>query len=416
MRSPTSCPFLPGSDRVPAVWAGRALELADARQVVFPRRLAGVYERGRAFLGEYGIGKSVLVNKVADDAARAGHWVTPSVRATLGGDVLALLAEAVSNLVATHDLDRRIGQRATGLLNRVEEIALPVVGGGARIRSPAPDPNPHRAVTKLLVEVARLARDVRSDDLPDGRVVLVRIDEIQNVRSPESLSQLLTTLGDALDATVSEVDAGGIERDRALPLVVYLSGLPDFGREAARAGATFSRRFRTVELEPLEDSDLRDALTPFTSDGWPLLTDEGPDSVLMEPGAVDHVVERCLGDPFLFQLAGEAAWNAGRGRVITTEEAQRGWAAQRREVVRYVEGRLEGLTELQVQYLTTVAGLDADERTAGLIAAAMGRKSSQALGSTAQALEHDHRLIRRRGGHVTIRSRALEAHLAGGWP
>jgi MoxR-like ATPase len=47
---------------------------------VAPRRLAGIYERGRIVLGEPGIGKSVLVDRLAAEAQAGGHWVLPGVR------------------------------------------------------------------------------------------------------------------------------------------------------------------------------------------------------------------------------------------------------------------------------------------------------------------------------------------------
>lgn len=72
LRRPVDNPFVQGSDHVPAVWARRAEEIADWHAVLRPRRLAGEYERGRAVLGEPGIGKSVLVNRLADEAASVG--------------------------------------------------------------------------------------------------------------------------------------------------------------------------------------------------------------------------------------------------------------------------------------------------------------------------------------------------------
>ena len=413
MRSPLSCPFEPGSDHVPQIWAGRAEELADA-QVVTARRLSGVYERGRAYLGEFGIGKSVLVNRIASDAAAAGHWVSARVRLARGDDPLAQVAASLRDLAARHELDERLGQTVRALFSRVERITVP--GGGIRLRAPGGLELDHRVVTDLLVRVARLAGTATSAALPDGPLVLVRIDEIQNARDAEALSQLLTALGDALDAAHTEADAAGIERQRLLPLAVYLSGLPDFGRLAADAGATFSRRFRTVELDVLSEPDLRGALAPFTTDGWPLLTDEGSLRVHMDPGAVDGLVERCLGDPFLFQLAGQAGWNAGTGPVITTAEMLRGWQSVRREVLRYVDARLDGLTDLQLSYLEAAAFLGEEERTSAAVARALGRPDSRSLGSTAQALDDERRLIRRRAGRVSFRSPLVASYLEGAWP
>lgn len=415
MRTPLSCPFEPGSDHVPEIWAGRAEELADAG-VVAARRVAGVYERGRAYLGEFGIGKSVLVNRIAAEAARTGHWVPERVRLARGDDPLALLVAALRGLVAQHDLDAALGDTVRTLFRRLEEVSLPAVGGGIRLRPSADLDIDHRAVTELLIHVAQLARANTSGELPEGRLVVLRIDEIQNARSLDSLSQLLTALGDALDAVTTETDVAGIERRRLLPIVVYLSGLPDFGRLAADAGATFSRRFRTVELEGLNEPELRDALQPFTRKGWPILSDDGPGMVHMEPAAVDYLVSTCLGDPFLFQLGGQGGWNAGIGPVITGEEMRRGWQSVSREVLRYVRARLEGLTDLQLSYLEAVATLEEEHRTTAAVATALGRSRSSSLGSTTQALDEERRLIRRRAGRVSFRSPVVAAYLAGEWP
>ncbi len=400
---------------MPQIWAGRATELADS-EVVANRRLAGVYERGRAFLGEFGIGKSVLVNRIAQSAEEQGHWVPARVRLARGDDSLALLALSVRELAAERDLDARIGHRARGLLDRIEELTVPVVGGGVRLRRRPRATSQHRAVSDLLIAVASLAGEETTAELPNGRLLLLRLDEIQNSATSEELSQLLTALGDALEATTTERDAAGIRRERLLPIVVYLSGLPDFGRQAAAAGATFSRRLKTVDLEPLSEPELREALTVFTTTGYEILADDGPTVVHMAPEAIDLIVTKCLGDPFLFQLAGEGAWNAGRGAVITGEEAERGWAAARREVTRYAKARLEALSQQQLGYLEALAALPEAERTAAGVAAALGRDSSAQLASTAQALDVDRRLIRRTAGRVRFRSPVVGAYLSGGWP
>lgn len=407
MRDLVACPFLPGSDEIPPVWAGREVQLADA-SAAGQRRMAGVYERGRAVLGEYGIGKSVLVNRIAADLRAEGHWVAPPIRLPVGVDPVRLLAEALQRLVGDHSVDRAVGVRASGLLGRIEQFTLPVVGGGVRFRQADRDPLAYRDVYRLLVALGALAREA-------GRLVLIRLDEVQNATSA-GLSQLLTVLGDALDDATTERDPVGIERERKLPLLVYLSGLPEFRERVAEAGGTFARRFKTWELEGLEEPELRTALAPFAAEGWPILTAKGPAHVYMEPAATDVVVERCLGDPFLFQLAGEAAWNAGSGVVITGEEAARGWRAIRREVVRYVEGRLTGLGDLQLRYLQAAAQLDDEEPAAAAVAAALVHGGSSRLASTAQRLDSDHRLIRREAGRVRFRSPAVRAFLRGGWP
>ncbi len=405
MRDQETSPFLPGSGLVPELWAGRAAELADARAAA-RRRLAGVHDRGRAVLGEFGIGKSVLVNRVAEDLRADGHWVLDAVRVPVDGDPVALLAEALLDLAAARSLAEALGRAAGEVLGRVSAITVPVVGGGVTLR--ARGERDYRDVQRLLEHTARLAR-------AQQRLLLVRVDEVQNVPRV-ALSQLLTLLGDALEATVTETDVAGVSRRLQLPLLVYLSGLPDFRDRVGQAGATFARRFKTFELDYLDEAELREALIPFTTTGWPLLTDAGPATVHMAPEAADLVVTSCLGDPFLFQLVGEAAWNAGEGAIITAEDAQRGWRLVRREVVRYVEGRLGELSELQLAYLRAAAALPEDGRTAVAIAGQLGRDGAHTLASTAQSLDRTHRLIRREAGRIRFRSNAVRAFLAGGWP
>src|SRR5690606_20694770 len=100
----------------------------------------------------------------------------------------------------------------------------------------------------------------------------------------------------------------------------------------------------------------------------------------------------------------------------TAEEARRGWQAARREVTRYVESRLRGVSDLQLEVLRAAAALPDVKRTAAAIARAVGRKSSAEIASTTRSLDVEHRLIRREAGRVTFRSPAVAAFLAGGWP
>jgi len=387
---------------VPEVWAGRQAELADFTALLAPRRLAGIYERGRLVTGEPGIGKSVLVGRVARTAAADGHWVAPNIRVAAGEDPLARLAEGVRGLVSTLDLAARVEQAVAGLLGRVEELTLPVVGGGVRLRPAARTGAPHREIFRLLTELGRLAWRER-------RLLVIRVDEVQHLRGP-ALSQLLTILGDVLNEEVVERDAAGLERAWKLPVAVYLSGLPEFAVRASEARTTFARRFKPLELEPLEEVDLRQALAPFATDGWPVLTDDGPAAVHLEPTALDLLVERSLGSPYLFQLVGDASWNAGTGRVVTRAEVERGHLATRREIRAYASLRLADLTERQIAYLRAAASLPAEERRAGAVAAAMG-ETSETLAPTARALDERHGVIRRSSGRVSFRSAALEALL-----
>jgi hypothetical protein len=407
VRSPLTNPFSPGSDVVPEVWAGRTAQLSDWRDVLRPRLLKGLPERGRTILGEPGLGKSSLVQRIAQHAERSGDWATPQLRIPLGTDPLKLVADAVLSLAARAGLPASRERRVENLLDRVRTIA---VSGASVSMAARSGPEPHSALTGLLVEVGHAA-------IAQGNVVLIHIDEVQNITDDAALSQLLIALGDAITRETTVILPGGIEVDRTLPIAVYLTGLPDFeDRAGSRTGATFARRFRTTILGPLADDDLLDALQDFVLPGWHVADEAGDAArVRMDEHAAATIVELCRGEPFLFQLAGEQAWNADASDTITRDQVVRGWRAARREAVSHVERILERLPPRERAFLEAMARLPQAERSLSRIAREAGYSKATEAGPTSQRLDTVRGIIER-GTRYSFRHRAVEAYLTSEWP
>lgn len=408
MRDALDNPFSPGSDTIPEVWAGRTEQLSDWRDIVRPRRLAGLPERGRTILGEPGLGKSTLVRRIAEDAAGAGDWVTPQLRIPTGADPLKLVANAVLKLATEAGLSSSREKRIGDAIARVQAVA--VSGISLTLRG-AEGPEPYTALTELLVEVGLAA-------IAHGEVVaLVHIDEIQNITDEKALSQLLIALGDALTHEVAVAVPGGARVSRALPIAVYLTGLPDFEDVAgARKGATFARRFKTTTLAAIDDEDLAEALQRFVLEGWEVADGAGGTArIRIEPEAAALIIHICRGEPFLFQLAGEQAWYAGKGGTITADEVRAGWRGAQREATAHVERVLERLPARERQLLQAMAELPAAERTLTRIAEAMGFAKVTDAGPTSQRLDTVRGIIDR-GRPYTFRHRAVEAYLTSDWP
>ena len=105
--------------------------VADWRDVVRPRRLAGHAERGRTILGEAGLGKSSLVRRIAEDAASRGDWVTPQLRIPSGADPLKRLAAALLDqlgvqrfVIGGHSL---VGEVAWATAHALPQRAQPLI-------------------------------------------------------------------------------------------------------------------------------------------------------------------------------------------------------------------------------------------------------------------------------------------------
>ena len=408
MRTPLSSPFSPGSDTVPSVWAGRVAQLADWRDVVRPRRLDGIHERGRTILGEAGTGKSALVRRIAQDAVQRGDWVTPQIRIPVGGDPLVRLASELLSLADQAGLPAARERRIGDLLRLVEGIAA---SGVSLTLREAAGPEPYTALSSLLVEVGREA--LRLGDT----MVVIHVDEVQNITDDARLSQLLVALGDVLAHEEPVRAPGGLVIDRALPIAVYLTGLPEFADMAgARTGATFARRFQTVTLDAIDDDDLFLALQPFVLEGWEVVDAHGARGrVLMEPAASRAIVRLSHGEPFLFQLAGERAWYAATDDVVTESHVLAGWRGAAYEAEAHVQRILERLPAREREFIEVMAGIAPGGRNLTAIARAMGYGTASAAGPTSQRLDGVRGIIKR-GKEYRFRNRAVEAYLGGEWP
>lgn len=407
MRTALNNPFQPGSDVVPAIWAGRTAQLSDWRDVLRPRLEAGLFERGRTILGEPGLGKSSLVRRIANEAERQGDWVTPQIRIAVGSDPIKRLAAELLVIADKAGLSTGREQRLTRLLQRVESIAI---NGVSLALSPSEGQEPHSALTELLVEVGRIA-------IGRNAVILIHVDEIQNIDDERALSQLLIALGDAITRIV-EVDVPGVGAvERSLPIAAYLTGLPEFDEASgSRKGATFTRRFATTVLAPLDDDDLRTALRPLVIDGWEVADGEGAlTRIRMQASAAETIVDLSRGEPFLFQLAGQRAWYAGRGDVITRDEVIRGWREAQAEATSHVERILDRLPSREREFLEAMADLEPSDRTLTRIAAEAGFPKSTDAGPPSQRLDRVRGIITR-GKPYSFRHRALEAFLTSSWP
>jgi hypothetical protein len=400
-------PFSPGSDAVPEVWAGRTEQLSDWRDVVRPRLMKGLPERGRTILGEPGLGKSSLVRRIAQGAARNDDWVTPQLRIPSGADPLKLVAAEVLKLGAAAGLPASSEKRIKDLIGRVQTVAAS--GISLTLREQA-GPEPHTALTELLIEVGRSA--IRHD-----KVALIHIDEVQNITDENALSQLLIALGDAITYEETVPVPGGDHVRRFLPIAVYLTGLPDFeDRAGAHKGATFARRFRTTVLAAIDDNDIQAALQDFVLPGWEVPDGEGGmGRIRMEADAAAAIVELCRGEPFLFQLAGERAWYAGTDTTITREHVISGWRGAQREAAAHVERILGRLPQREREFVEAMARVPARERKLTRIASEVGYAKATEAGTPSQRLDTVRGIIDR-GKLYTFRHRAIEAYLTSEWP
>lgn len=338
---------------MPDVWVGRS-SLLPGHEARRRDRIAGRYTTGTVFIGPSGIGKSVLVNRFARRSVELGDVVLNAVRVAKRSDPLAQMAaetEQAANQVAGVP-DVVAGFEA--LLKRLSIVSFK----GVRVAVEQEDiANPHLVVRDALLGLATtLARENASRSSERQRALVVRIDELQNADNDQR-SKLLSALGDVLEHEVELPDGGGRV---LLPVVLYVTGLPDLLNRATNVD-TFRRRFDTVPLSLFEDAEVIEAL----------LGTSLPGGVTVAPDAARKLADVVAGDPYLFQLVGQAAWNASTSSSIgatDVEQADRETYSQRLRTIEAANDDIPAREAEVLDAIYTIAG-DGLEARSGDVAA-----------------------------------------------
>lgn len=319
-------PFRPTAGATPPLLVGRDEVLEEVVESLedgpgAPGRLA-------LFVGTRGVGKTVMLTEVGDQALRHG-WVTFAETATPG--LVSRLQHAVTR--ALHDADPTTAPSRT-----VTGLTLPVIGGGVTTSAPPAE------VVEWRHELGRLL-DVLERN---GVGLLITVDEVHK-----------GARGDLRDlaATVQHL----IREDRDIALA--MAGLPSSVSDLLNDDVlTFLRRATRFTLADVPLDAVRDALREtITSEGRTI-----DDDALEEASAATG------GYPFLIQLVGYHIWRKARGGTINLAAVREGVPAARKRLGATVhETALADLSDVDRTYLLAMAQ-DPGESSTGEIARRLG--------------------------------------------
>jgi hypothetical protein len=377
MRDPRSNPFQPGWGK-PAVWAGRDLLVRQFTDVVLPRVTGGVKEVPRLVQDERGMGKTALLEAIGEEA-RDRDCLLVSVTAARGEDFTRVFAAALAAAAASASLLERLEDAAAAALRRLGGVSLAGVGIDLTAST---DPVASTTIASALIDIASLARDT-------GRQVVILIDEVQNVGA-DHLAAVFTGLQRALEHTREATHPAGGTIRHALPVAVWLAGLPGALANFRKAHVTFGERCELIALGPLDDREIRETLGAFDR-----FNDAG---VIFDADAIEAFIAAVAGYPYTFQLLGKAAWDAGSGPVITVDEVRLAADQIAPSMQERYAARLQGLTDAQIAYLIAAAGLPAADRTPTAACRAYKNEpdaTAASCGGMHQRLVDDHQVIRR---------------------
>ena len=358
---PVSNPFAPGAGTPPPELAGRD-DVREAVRIALERVRRGRPTKSVLMVGLRGVGKTVLLDRMRDDAEADGIH-TVRLEAPESRSLPALLAPELrqallrlSRLERAKTLAER-GLRALAGFAKALKVKYDDIEVGLDF-----EPEPGLADNGDLERDLQVLIEAAGEAAKSGDTALaIFIDELQYVEE-EQLAALITALHRAVQ--------------RQLPIVLVGAGLPQLRGRMGRAKSYAERLFDFPEIGPLDEEAARSALSkPAEAEG-----------AEFAPEALEAVLEKTRGYPYFLQEWGKHSWDAADESPITATDVEQ---ASTTTVAALDESffrvRFDRLTPSEKRYLRAMAELGPGPHRSGDIANILGRPVTS-LGPTRSKL------------------------------
>ena len=358
---PVTNPFAPGAGTPPPELAGRD-DLRETVRIALERVRRGLPAKSILMVGLHGVGKTVLLDRMRDDA-EAGGLHTIRVEAPESRSLPAILAPqlrlALIRLSRNEQAKELASRALRGLAGfaKALKIRYQDIEVGLDL-----EPEPGLADNgDLEHDLQALLEAVGAAARKAGTALVLFIDELQYV-AEEQLAALITALYRCAQGK--------------LPVVLVGAGLPQLRGQMGRAKSYAERLFDFPEIGPLIDEAARSAIEkPANAQG-----------VAIDADALDGIVVQTRGYPYFLQEWGKHAWDVASQSPITHADVD---TASRAVVAALDESffrvRLDRLTPTEKRYLRAMAELGPGPHRSGDIADILGKKVT-ALGPTRNQL------------------------------
>lgn len=358
---PVTNPYAPGAGTQPPELAGRD-ELRELVRVALARVRRGSPTKSILMVGLRGVGKTVLLDRMRDDAEAAGCQ-TMRIEAPEGRSLPAILAPQLRQaLLRLSRVDRAMAQaqRALrGLAGFAKALKLKYkdIEVGYDF-----EPEPGLADNgDLEHDLQALLETVGAAAQAANTAMAIFIDEMQYVKE-EELAALITALHRCAQ--------------RRLPVVLVGAGLPQLRGQMGRAKSYAERLFDFPEIGPLSEQAARIAISkPAVAEG-----------VSFEEDALKRILHETQCYPYFLQEWGKHSWETAAASPIRSQDVD---LASRTVVAALDESffrvRFDRLTPAEKRYMRAMAEIGPGPHRSGDIAEQLRRKVTS-LGPTRNKL------------------------------
>jgi hypothetical protein len=347
---PRRNPYSPGAGSQPPELAGRD-ELIERAAIALDRIRQGRAARSFVFYGLRGVGKTVLLNQIRDEAEGRGfttiHIEAPenrSLPSVLAPNLRALLLKLSRQKRARDALQR--GLRAVAGFASALKLKYQDIEFGIDIQ-----PEPGLADSgDLELDLRDVLEAAAAAAQQCETAIVLFIDELQYVQE-EQLAALITALHSATQ--------------KQLPITMVAAGLPQLLGQMGRAKSYAERLFEFVPIDRLDRHSAQIALCrPAEKEGARFETD-----------AAEQIINETQGYPYFLQEWGKHAWNSATQDRIVLDDARNATTGALAELdASFFRVRFDRLTPAEKQYMRAMASLGPGPHRSGDIAEKLGKK------------------------------------------
>lgn len=358
---PINNPYSPGAGTPPPELAGRD-ELRETVRIALERVRAGRPTKSILLVGLRGVGKTVLLDRLREDAETAGIQ-TLRIEAPEGRSLPAILAPQLRQALlrlSRNEQAKDAAQRALrGLAGFAKALKVKYqdieVGFDFEPEPGLADNGDLEHDLQALLEVTGAAAKKA------GTALAMFVDELQYVEKDE-MAALIT----ALHRTAQ----------RSLPVVLVGAGLPQLPGKMGRTKSYAERLFDFPPIGPLPRDAARVAITKPAADQGVKVNDD----------ALERIIQETRGYPYFLQEWGKHSWDVADASPITLQDVKRATASAIAALDEsFFRVRFDRLTPLEKKYLRAMADLGAGPHRSGDIAEKLERDVTS-LGPTRSQL------------------------------
>lgn len=360
---PRTNPYAPGAGSPPPELAGRD-RVIETAAIALDRMRNGLVARSVMLVGLRGVGKTVLLNRLHNEAEEKG-FATVLLEAPEKRSLPALLVPAMraallklDRLAAGGDLAKR-ALRALGGFVQAMKLKYDDIEFGIDLGlepGVADTGDLDADLISLFQAVGEAARERQT-------VMVLFIDELQYVPE-EQLAALITALHRCAQMQ--------------LPVTMVGAGLPQLVGQMGRAKSYAERLFEFTQVGPLPDEDARQAIAaPAMRVG-----------VKFEDAALQEIIRQTQGYPYFLQEWGKHSWTCASQSPINLGDVQQATQQALAELdASFFRVRLDRLTPSEKRYLRAMAALGPGPHRSGDIAHILGREVRTVAPTRAKLIE-----------------------------